>query len=133
MMPKRSFRFVFGDGPAVKVLDFFLDNREFDYTPADVVRSTGVAWATLQRFMPDLVRMGIITKTRQIGRGQLYKLNSANPVVGKLIDIDFAISDYYVKKEIGRQGSHTQQSLKSVRRATAQGQDDLLAPLAADS
>ena len=36
---KSSFRLVFGESPIVKVIDFFLDNREFDYSLTDIAKN----------------------------------------------------------------------------------------------
>jgi hypothetical protein len=32
--------------------------------------------------------LGVVAKTRRIGRAELYKLNLSNPIVKKLIDLD---------------------------------------------
>lgn len=39
MEEKSSFRLVFGDSPIVKVIDFFLDNREFGYSLTDITKN----------------------------------------------------------------------------------------------
>ena len=39
MEQKTSFRLVFGESPIVKVIDFFLDNREFDYSLTDIAKT----------------------------------------------------------------------------------------------
>ena len=92
MENKTSFRLVFGNSPIVKVIDFFLDNREFDYSLTDIAKKADVGWSTLHQFWKDIVRLGIVTKTRRIGRAELYKLNLNSPLVKKLIELDTAIS-----------------------------------------
>lgn len=99
MEEKTSFRLVFGDAPTVKVLDFFLDNREFDYSLTDIAKGAGIAWSTLHECWISLVQAGIITKTRKIGRAELYKLNTANPLVQKLIELDLFISQQFIRQE----------------------------------
>jgi len=100
---KSSFRLVFGDSPIVKVIDFFLDNREFDYSLTDVAKNSDIGWSTLHGFWKDLVKLSIVTKTRRIGRAELYKLNLGNPIVKKLIDLDKDISKKMIDEEINEQ------------------------------
>ena len=92
MEEETSFRMVFGNAPIVKVIDFFLDNREFDYSLTDIAKNADIGWSTLHQFWTDLVRLEIVIKTRTIGRAELYKLNMKSPLVQKLIDLDISIS-----------------------------------------
>ena len=103
MKYKSSFRLVFGDSPAVKVIDFFLDNREFDYSLTDIAKNAGIGWSTLHLFWKNLVIMEIVVKTRRIGRAELYKLNLNNPLVKKLIDLDRFVSKKFIEKELSVQ------------------------------
>ncbi len=103
MEEKTSFRVVFGDSPIVKVIDFFLDNREFDYSLTDISKNADIGWSTLHGFWKDLVNLGIVTKTRRIGRAELYKLNINSLLVRKLIDLDTTISKKLMHEEIEKQ------------------------------
>ncbi len=98
-----SFRVVFGNSPIVKVIDFFLDNREFDYSLTDIAKNADIGWSTLHQFWNNIVKLGIVTKTRKIGRAQLYKLNLNSPLVKKLIDLDMDITKKFMKDEIDKQ------------------------------
>lgn len=103
MENKSSFRLVFGDSPIVKVIDFFLDNREFDYSLTDIAKNSDIGWSTLHGFWKDLVKLGVVAPTRRIGRAELYKLNLSNPIVKKLIDLDKDISKKMIDEEINKQ------------------------------
>ena len=103
MEQKSSFRLIFGGSPIVKVIDFFLDNREFDYSLTDIAKNSDIGWSTLHGFWKDFVKIGIVTKTRRIGRAELYKLNINSPVVKKLIDLDGDISKKLMQEEIDKQ------------------------------
>ena len=103
MEEKSSFRMVFGDSPIVKVIDFFLDNREFDYSLTDIAKNSDIGWTTLHQFWNDIVKLGIVSKTRKIGRAELYKLNMNSTLVKKLIDLDTDISKKLMKEEINKQ------------------------------
>ena len=39
MKEKTSFILVFGESPVVKVIDFFIDNQEFDYSLTDIAKN----------------------------------------------------------------------------------------------
>ena len=103
MEEKSSFRVVFGDSPIVKVIDSFLDNREFDYSLTDIAKNADVGWSTLHGFWNNIVNLGIVVKTRKIGRAELYKLNLNSPLVKKLIDLDNDISKKLMNEEINKQ------------------------------
>jgi len=50
-----------------------------------------------------LWRNRIVVQTREVGRAKMFKLNKANPVVKKFMELDDAISDYYaplIEKEM---------------------------------
>ena len=100
MEEKTSFRMVFGDSPIVKVIDFFIDNREFDYSLTDITKNADIGWSTIHQFWTDLVKLGIVVKTRRIGRAELYKLNLSSPLVKKLIDLDMSISKKLISKDL---------------------------------
>ena len=103
MEDKTSFRMIFGDSPVVKVIDFFLDNREFDYSLTDIAKNSDIGWSTMHQFWTDLVKLGIGIKTRRIGRAELYKLNLTSQLVKKLIDLDISISKKLMNKELGQE------------------------------
>ena len=102
MIEKTSFRLVFGDSPTVKVLDFLIDNQEFDYSLTDIAKGAEIAWSTLHGCWPELLALGIVKKTRRIGRAELYKLNVENLLVKKLIELDLFISTEFLQREMGK-------------------------------
>ena len=103
MEEKTSFQMVFGNAPIVKVINFFLDNREFDYSLTDIAKNADVGWSTLHGFWKEVVTLGIVKKTRKIGRAELYKLDMSSTLVKKLIDLDNSISKKLLQEEISKQ------------------------------
>ncbi len=83
MESKSIFLQVFGDAPINRVLDFLVVHEEFDYSMKDIAENSGVGYATLKMFWPNLERKGIVALTRTIGKAKLYKLNAANRAVQK--------------------------------------------------
>lgn len=103
MTDKTSFAIIFGESPVIKVIDFLIDNQEFDYSLTDIAKGAEIGWTTLHQFWPRLVKLGIVKKTRRIGRAELYKINLENSSVKKLIELDIIISKQIIKKELEKQ------------------------------
>ncbi len=82
----------FGNAPIVKVLDFLIENRIFDYSKTEIARESGIGWSTLHGLWPVLEKNKIVVKTRTIGRAEMYKLNVQNETVKRIIDLDKALS-----------------------------------------
>ncbi len=87
-MQKSLFVETFGDYPIIRVIDFLIENEIFDYSKKDIVRYSDVSWNTLERFFDQLIKRGLVIKTRKVGKSQMYKINLENPVVKKIMEID---------------------------------------------
>lgn len=85
---KSLFVKFFGDYPSIRVIDFLLENDAFDYSKRDICRNSQVSWNTLETFWENLEESGIAARTRKVGRAQMYKINSASPVVKQLAELD---------------------------------------------
>ena len=75
-----------GDNPRMRVLQYVIEGRDFDYTLTDLLNA-GVSWGTLNSLVPKLAELGIVIKTRKIGRATLYKINKSNVAVIRLVDL----------------------------------------------
>ena len=73
-----------GDNPRMRILQYLIEGRDFDYTLTDLLNA-GVSWGTLNTLVPKLLELGIVVKTRKIGRATLYKINQENIAVKQLI------------------------------------------------
>lgn len=91
---------VLGDYPLIRVMDFFLTFREFDYPLSEIAENAGVGWATLHKIFPRLVEMGIVKPTREIGRAKLFKLDTNRPIVQALIKFDEALSAEFGERAV---------------------------------
>src|SRR3989344_4032358 len=94
-MKNRSlFVETFGDTPLVRVTEFFLTFREFDYSKSQVAAEADVSRVTIENVWKQLIRNGIIVKTRKVGNGELYKVNAENPKVRVLMKtvVDLSLS-----------------------------------------
>jgi len=70
----------------MRILQYLIEGRDFDYTLTDMLHA-GVSWGTLNTLIPKLLELGLIVKTRKIGRATLYKINKNNMVIKELIKL----------------------------------------------
>ena len=91
----------FGNYPLIRVLDFFIECREFDYPQTDIAKNANVNFATLKTIWPQINKL--LVCTRRVGNAQMYKLDLKNPVVKKLIDLDNFLSKQYADQIIKEQ------------------------------
>lgn len=87
MTEKTLFREFVGNYPGIRLLEFLIEGRYFDYTLTDISEKAEVSWRTLHRIWPRFVKNKIVIITRTIGRAKLYKLNMENPTVIKLVEL----------------------------------------------
>ncbi|MFH0835763.1 MAG: hypothetical protein V1834_01225 [Candidatus Micrarchaeota archaeon] len=90
----------FGESPYLKVLDFFLNYPDFDYSKTYVAEQAGISRITIEGVWLELVKNKVIVKTRTLGRAELFKLNVNDPVVQKLLKIDFELAEAHNKKAV---------------------------------
>ena len=76
-----AFCDVFGQTPRLKVLEFFLEGREIDFSIASVAEETELSRATTYAICDELIDHQFILPTRKVGNVQLYKLNKSKPEV----------------------------------------------------
>lgn len=86
MKEKSIFLEYVGDSPRMRVLQYLIEGRDFDYTLTDMLNAK-VSWRTLNLLIPKLLKLEIIIKTRKIGRATLYRINQNNLVAKQLIEL----------------------------------------------
>jgi len=102
MEEKSIFVEYFGNTPHVKVLDFLIQGRDFDYSMTEVARGAGVGWSAFMKIWEQLLNKGIIMPTRMIGNAKLFKLNKDNLFVEKLIKFDWELTKLETDKLFNR-------------------------------
>ena len=88
MENKSLFIEFMGDSPTMRVLDYLLTERELDFSITDIAKNSRIGRATLYRIWDRLIKNKIIIHTRDIGKARLFKLNTDNPKIKKLIELD---------------------------------------------
>lgn len=87
-----------GTHPKLRIIDFLIDNRPFDYSRNEIMEGSGVSRNTFYKLWPTIEHTGLVTKTRKIGRAELYKLNEGNTVVKELLKLDAVLSRQAAEK-----------------------------------
>jgi predicted transcriptional regulator len=102
MEEKSLFIEFMGDYPTIRVLDYLLTERELDFSITDIAKNAGIGRATLYRIWDNLIKNKIIVHTRDIGKAKLFKLNTENPKIKKLIEINDLLTLEELKKHVGK-------------------------------
>ena len=75
-----------GDNPHMRIVQYLIEGKDFDYTLTDMLNAR-VSWGTLNTLIPKFLELGLIVKTRKIGRATLYKINQENVAVKQLMQL----------------------------------------------
>lgn len=77
-----------GENPVFKIVDFLIDNKGIDLTKKDIIDGTGISRASLFNHWGQIEQQQIVIVTRKFGKTKLYTLNSKNPIVKKLLELE---------------------------------------------
>ena len=89
----------FGDYPLIRILDFLIYSRDFDYPVTEIAKNANVNFQTLKKLWPQLEEDGIVVSPRTVAGATLYKINVQNPVVEKIIELNNFLCWEYAEKE----------------------------------
>lgn len=94
---------IFGENPQIKVIDFFLDNRDYDHSLSDIARGSDITRPTLYNILENLVALKIIKETRKSGNSRMFELNRKSTIVQYLTKFDFELAKLLVRNELEHQ------------------------------
>ncbi len=77
-----------GENPVFKIVDFLIENKGMDLSKKDIIEGAGISKATLFNYWEQIEEQGIVIITRKFGKTKLYTLNSKNPIVKKLLELE---------------------------------------------
>ena len=77
-----------GENPLFKIIDFLIENKGMDFTKKDIISGANISRAALFNYWGQLERYSIILVTRKFGKTKLYTLNSENPIVRRILDLE---------------------------------------------
>ena len=77
-----------GENPMFRIIDFLIENKGIDVTKKQIIEGAGISRASLFNCWKQLEEQEIVLITRQFGKTKLYTLNSKNPIVKKLLELE---------------------------------------------
>lgn len=80
-----------GSNPKLRIIDFLIGNRPFDYSKKEIIEGSRVGKVTFFKVWKDLVKFGIAKQTRKYGKAKLFKLNEESEVVKKLLILEYSL------------------------------------------
>ena len=83
---------IFKSASSAKLMDFFMDHDNFDYSIGEVAQATGLSTQTVSKEVMRLACMGLITKRRVVGNMPMYCLNAENRPIKLLSEFALQIS-----------------------------------------
>ena len=89
---------VFSSRAVSQILDFFLDHKEFDYSPGEIAKKTGLSFRTIFRELPHLEKNQLVYISRKIGKTNMYRLNSDFQAVTFIEKFAFGVSQLQIKE-----------------------------------
>lgn len=90
---------VFSSRAVSQIIDFFLDHKEFDYSPGEIAKKTGLSFRTIFRELPNLEKNQLVYISRKIGKTTMYRLNTDFQAVTFLEKFAFEMSQLQIKEE----------------------------------
>lgn len=95
---------VLGDHPQVRILEFLATHQGFDYTITDLARHSGVSRPATYKAVANLLRSGVVVKTRKVGTSQFFALDADNPLVKPFLDIELTFEAPAPRRRLPRKG-----------------------------
>ena len=77
-----------GENPIFRIIDFLIENKGMDMSKKQIIEGAGISRASLFNCWEQLEEQEIVLITRKFGKTKLYTLNSKNPIVKKLLELE---------------------------------------------
>lgn len=100
--PKSIFIDTFGDYPALRIIDFLIESRMFDYPITEIAKNSDVHFLTFKKIWPEFIKKGFVKKTRRVGNSDLYRINEENLVIKKFIEVGNFLAKQAAREAVKR-------------------------------
>jgi len=88
-MEEKSLMIKFlGENPVLKIVDFLIESKGLDMSKKQIIEGAEISRASLFNYWEQIEKQGIVIVTRKFGNTKLYTLNSKNPIVKKLLELE---------------------------------------------
>ncbi len=88
-----------GENPVFRIMDFLIENKGLDATKKEIIEGAGISRASLFNCWKQLEEQEIVIIKRKFGKTKLYTLNSSNPIVKKLLELELVLIGKNLEKE----------------------------------
>jgi len=78
MKEENLFIEYFGDTPAIRILDFLILEKDFDYSMTEIAEGSNVGWTSFTSVWKSLEKRKAVIPTREIGRAKLFIVSDTN-------------------------------------------------------
>jgi DNA-binding transcriptional ArsR family regulator len=89
-----------GNSPKLRILDYLLDYKLNDFTIKEILEAVGMSKLTFYKYFEDLEELGLVIRSRKIGRATLYKINLENPMIKMMIEYETKLSLQVAEQEV---------------------------------
>jgi len=97
---------IFPTPSSPRILDFFLDHRDLDYSISEIAEKSSLSIRTIVRELPKLESVGLISRNRKIGKAVLFRLNTELKAIELLSEFILRISQLPSFHEPQRKQAH---------------------------
>lgn len=107
MKEQSLFMQFLGDNAVIRILDFLIESKGEELTKKQIAEGAEISRATLFQHWPLIEKQEIVRVTRSFGKTRLFTLNSKNPAVKKLFELEYTlISQFLESKKIALHATH---------------------------
>ena len=77
-----------GENPVFRIVDFLIENKGLDFSKKQIIEEAGISRTAFFKYWKQIEEQKIVLVTRKFGKTKLYTLNSKNPIVRKLLELE---------------------------------------------
>jgi len=89
-----------GEMPLFKIIDFLVENKGMDFDKTSIAKGAEISRASLFNYWNELEAYGIVKVMRQFGKTKLYSLNSKSIITRRILDLEKALIEEALEKEV---------------------------------
>lgn len=113
-----ALKHLFGETTIIKILDFLIDHKGYDYSKTEIAEYSNLGLETLNRDWNRIEEWGFVKVSRKVDESPLYKLNEENSIVEKLLEFDTEATVYMSEKiaeyEIAKEKVQKEEKIKDI-------------------
>ncbi len=89
----------FAENPTFRIIDFLIENKGIEVTKKEIIEGARISRASLFKCWKQLEEQEIVIVKRKFGKTKLFALNSVNPLVRKLLELESVLIGKAIEKQ----------------------------------